>query len=200
MSRAELKQRAKDSLKGKYGEAIKILLLYYAISFAIGFFLGFLNLGEDTTNLLSAIVGIVVSGLFLFGYNNFFLKISRNEEVTYKELFSKTNLFLTCIALTFLIGIFTFLWSLLFIIPGIIAALNYSIAYFVALDNPEMGAMDVLRKSKELMYGHKMEYFILTLSFLGWAIVDLFTLGILNLWLVPYMQVTYANFYNEIKG
>ena len=98
-----------------------------------------------------------------------------------------------------LVGLFIFLWTLAFIIPGIIASLSYSMVFFVKLDNPDMGAMDVLRKSKQIMSGHKMDDFVLGLSFLGWVILGVFTFGILYLWLIPYMQVTYANFYNSIK-
>lgn len=199
MNRIELKNRAKESLKGKYGEAIKLLLITFAISFATGFVIGFLNLDEDIAELISSIVSLAVAGLLGFGTVSFFLKISRNETVTYKELFSKTNMCFSYLAISLLVGLFTALWSLLLIIPGIIAAINYSLVYFVKLDNPELGALEVLRKSKEMMNGHKWDFFVLILSFLGWAILGIFTLGILYLWLVPYMQVTYANFYNSLK-
>ena len=199
MNRIELKNRAKESLKGKYGEAIKLLLITFAISFATGFVIGFLNLDEDIAELISSIVSLAVAGLLGFGTVSFFLKISRNETVTYKELFSKINMCFSYLAISLLVGLFTALWSLLLIIPGIIAAINYSLVYFVKLDNPELGALEVLRKSKEMMNGHKWDFFVLILSFLGWAILGIFTLGILYLWLVPYMQVTYANFYNSLK-
>ena len=199
MNRIELKNRAKESLKGKYGEAIKLLLITFAISFATGFVIGFLNLDEDIAELISSIVSLAVAGLLGFGTVSFFLKISRNETVTYKELFSKINMCFSYLAISLLVGLFTALWSLLLIIPGIIAAINYSLVYFVKLDNPELGALEVLRKSKEMINGHKWDFFVLILSFLGWAILGIFTLGILYLWLVPYIQVTYANFYNSLK-
>lgn len=199
MSRVELKERAKRSLQGKYSEAVKLLLIYLLISFGFGFMVSFLGLDEDANSLLVDLVGIVINGLLYFGYYSFFLKISRNEEVTYNELFRRTDLFLPCIAIMLLTSIFTFLWSLLFIIPGIIASISYSMVYFVTLDNPDLKAMEVIKKSKEIMNGHKMDYFILILSFIGWIILSVFTFGILMFWLVPYMQVTFANFYNEIK-
>lgn len=199
MNRSELKTRAKESLRGKYGEAIKLYLLYILITFAGSFVVGLFVSNEDLAAILELIVSIGIMGLYL-GYYSFFLKVSRNEEVTYKELFNKTNLFWFSMGITLLTGIFIFLWSLLFIIPGIIAAFGYSMVYFVALDNPELGAMDVLKKSKEIMKGHKMEFFILNLSFIGWVFLSFFTFGLLYLWLAPYMQVTFANFYNEIKN
>ena len=202
MNRVELKEKAKKSLQGKYGEAIKLFLVFFLISLASSMviaFLEFWGINENISSLLADIISLVISGLLYFGYYSFFLKISRNEEVTWNELFARTDLFLPYIAISLLVGIFTLLWTLLLIIPGIIAAISYSMVYFVALDNPELGAMDVIRKSKELMHGHKMDYFILELSFIGWSIVGIFTLGLLYLWLVPYMKVTMANFYNEIK-
>ena len=189
MNRSELKVKAKESLKGHYGEAIKIYLLFFCISLLSSIIIN--------NELLNLIISFVIMGFYL-GYYSFFLKISRNEEVTWKELFNKNNLFFTSIIVSILVGIFTFLWSLLFIIPGIIAAIGYSMVYYVALDNPDLGVMDIIKKSKEIMNGHKMDFFILNFSFIGWSILSIFTLGILTLWLVPYMQVTYANFYNEI--
>lgn len=199
MSRAELKQCARYSLINNFGETLKIILIYYAITVGLSFGIGFLGLNEGVTSLLSSVIGVIVGGLIYFGYNSYFLKVARVEEVTYEELFSKTKMFWRCVGLSFLIGFFTALWSFLMVIPGIIASINYSIAYFVALDNPELGVMAVLRKSKEIMDGHKLDFFILILSFLAWIIIGLFTFGVLYLWLIPYMQITIANFYDEIK-
>ena len=199
MNRALLKENAKKSLQGKYGDAIALLGIMFAISFALGLVIGFFRLEEDLASTLSDLCSLLISCALGFGMTSYFLKISRNEPVTYNELFSKTNMFVSYLSISLLVGLFTFLWTLAFIIPGIIASLSYSMVFFVKLDNPDMGAMDVLRKSKQIMSGHKMDYFVLGLSFLGWAILGAFTLGILYLWLIPYMQVTYANFYNSIK-
>lgn len=199
MNRALLKENAKKSLQGKYGDAIALLGIMFAISFALGLVIVFFRLEEDLASTLADLCSLLISCALGFGMTSYFLKISRNEPVTYNELFSKTNMFVSYLSISLLVGLFTFLWTLAFIIPGIIAALSYSMVFFVKLDNPDMGAMDVLRKSKQIMSGHKMDYFVLGLSFLGWAILGAFTLGILYLWLIPYMQVTYANFYNSIK-
>lgn len=199
MNRALLKENAKKSLQGKYGDAIALLGIMFAISFALGLVIGFFRLEEDLASTLADLCSLLISCALGFGMTSYFLKISRNEPVTYNELFSKTNMFVSYLSISLLVGLFTFLWTLAFIIPGIIASLSYSMVFFVKLDNPDMGAMDVLRKSKQIMSGHKMDYFVLGLSFLGWAILGAFTLGILYLWLIPYMQVTYANFYNSIK-
>ncbi len=199
MDRSELKRKAKESLKGKYGDAITLMIISFGISFAAGLIIGFCGLDENITKFISSIVSIIISGLIGFGIVSYFLKVSRNENVTYKELFSETNMFWSYIGIALLVGLFTMLWSLLFIIPGIIAALSYSLVYCIKLDNPELDVKEVLTKSKQMMNGHKWEYFVLILSFLGWIILGIFTFGVLYLWLIPYMQVTLCNFYNNLK-
>lgn len=202
MNRSELKSKAKESLKGKYGESTKLFLLYIFVCFGISIVISFISeiikINELLTLILSIISMFVVYGLYP-GFYSFFLKISRNEEVSSNELFKHKNLFLVTIGATLLAGIFIFLGALLFIIPGIIIALNYALVYFVIVDNPEIGIMDVLNKSKQIMRGHRIDFIILNLSFLGWYILSYFTFGILLIWVAPYMMVTTANFYNEIK-
>lgn len=197
MNRVELKEKAKNSLKGKYGDAILMIIIMGALGALSGVFNIFMN--ESAASLISSIVSLVVSALFTFGYTSYFMKVSRNEEVTYKELWSKTNMFVPYIVLSIVTFVFVFLWSILFIIPGIIAAISYSLAVYIMLDNPEMKAMDAIKKSKEMMQGHKMDYFVLQLSFLGWSLLGICTCGILYFWLIPYMQVTNINFYNKLK-
>lgn len=199
MNRKELKANALECLKGKYWEAIKLYITYLLVTLFGSIIISlFVSSNENLTSILELIFSVVIMGFYL-GFYSFFLKISRNEEVSYKELFNKTDLFWVSIGISFLAGIFTFLLSFLFIIPGIIASLGYSMVYFIALDNPDLNCMEILKKSKNIMKGHKWELFILILSFIGWSILSVFTFGILTLWLVPYMQVTFANFYNKIK-
>lgn len=204
MNRAKLKEKAKASLQGKFPDAITLIIIMGAVPFAIGFVIGIvsgiLNIDDEITDLISNIASFIINGCLAFGYSSYFLKISRNETVTYHELFSKISLFIPYILISFLTGLFVLLWSFLFIIPGIIASINYSQTMFVALDNPELSAMEVLKKSKNLMNGHKLDFFILQCSFLGWQILSIFTFGLLSFWLTPYMKVTMANFYNEIKN
>lgn len=192
MNRVELKENAKKQLKGKYTDAIILMTLMYLISWGATLISGIFG-------VLAPIIVIILNGLLGFGYTSYFLKVSRGENVTYKELFAKTDLLIPYILITLLVGVFTFLWSLLFIIPGIIASIEYSMVYFIALDNPELSAKEVLKKSIQMMHGHKFDYFILGLSFFGWIFLGAFTFGLLYLWLTPYMSVTFANFYNKLK-
>ena len=102
--------------------------------------------------------------------------------------------------LTILMGFFTFLWSLLFLIPGFIKSLAYSMAPFILADDPSLTAREALNVSKQMTEGHKFELFLLSLSFLGWTLLIPFTFGLAALWVVPYMCATYANFYQAIKN
>lgn len=214
MNRTELKNNAKKSLNNHYGDAIIIILLTSIISNVVtvvpsSFAGGFQGIGEVFgsfflsgagffMSLISFALAIIVPAFLTFGSLSFFLKISRNEKADYRELFTKFDMAVPYILITLVTSIFVMLWSLLFIIPGIIAALSYTLVYFIALDNPEMDVLDVIKRSKEMMMGYKFEYFILQLSFMGWIILGLFTCGILYFWLIPYMYVTNCNFYNHL--
>ena len=204
MTRVELKDKAKQSLKGNWEEAIKMQVIYLLISFGVGIVEGFIvanfNFSESASSVFSDITSIILSALFMLGITSFYMKLARKEKVTYNELFSKINMFKVTLVVLILVGLYTTLWTLLLIIPGIIASISYSQVYYIMIDNPEMTAIEAIKKSKEIMQGHKMDYFILSLSFLGWAILCLLTLGIGTLWLIPYMNVTMVNFYDSIKS
>lgn len=102
-----------------------------------------------------------------------------------------------------LLGLFqifkVFLWSLLFIIPGIIKSYAYSQAFFIAIDYPELTADEVLKKSEEMMKGHKWRLFCLKFSFIGWILLSLFTFGVGMFFLTPYQIQANAVFYEELK-
>lgn len=104
-----------------------------------------------------------------------------------------------CVILFLLTKLFTFLWSLLFFIPGIIKALSYSMGMYILAEHPEMTATEALNESKRIMVGHKGELFILYLSFIGWVLLAIPTFGLIYIWLIPYFRMTITNFYNSIK-
>ncbi len=157
-------------------------------------------------SLLIFVIGLVRSVIEV-GYQRFCLRTWRGQEAGYGDLFDEFAHFLKVIWLTILLGIFIFLWSLLFIIPGIIAAYRYSFAYYILIDNPEMSAIECIRESKRLTKGYKNQLFVLDLSFLGWAIIGgiiegafaaliRVSLPLFSIWLSPYMGITKAGFYN----
>lgn len=135
------------------------------------------------------------------GWQLYTLRVSRQEDHGGLEtLFACFQQFWRFLSAVLLMGLFTFLWSMLLVIPGIIAAYSYSQTIYIMLDHPEMSAMEAIAASKRMMRGHKFEYFVLELSFLGWALLTGVTLGLLTIWLEPYMQVTKANFYNAVSN
>ena len=100
----------------------------------------------------------------------------------------------------FLMMLFSFLWSLLFIIPGIVKAFSYSMTPFILEENPELGANEAIDHSRAMMKGHKFDLFWLLLSFIGWGFLCLFTFGIGYLWLIPYMSTSISAFYEDVKA
>ena len=161
MNRVELKQRAKESLKGNYGKYIGTYFLYVLLTGGIAALLNLLlkyaGLDENISTLIVGILEIVAAALLSLGYLSFSVKIARKQEVSYKEIFSKTSLWFTFIAVSLLIYVFTFLWALLLIIPGIIASYSYAMSNYIILDNPDIDPLEAIRKSKEMMKGHKFE-------------------------------------------
>ena len=98
-----------------------------------------------------------------------------------------------------LMSIFTFLWSLLLFIPGIVKAYSYSMTMYVLADHPEMSATDAIAESQRIMQGNKWRLFCLDLSFIGWLFLCALTLGILTLWIAPYQETARAEFYESIR-
>ena len=157
-------------------------------------------------SLLIFVISLVRSVIEV-GYQRFCLRTWRGQEAGYGDLFDEFAHFFKIVWLSILMGIFIFLWSLLFVIPGIVAAYRYSFAHYVLIDNPEMSALDCIRESKRLTQGYKGQLFVLDLSFIGWAIVGgiietaaaaliRVSLPLFDIWLSPYMGVTRAGFYN----
>ena len=100
----------------------------------------------------------------------------------------------------FLMNVFVFLWSLLLIIPGIVKMFSYAMTEFILEEHPELSANEAIDHSRAMMKGHKFDLFWLVLSFIGWGILCIFTLGIGFLWLIPYMQTSIAGFYEDVKA
>ena len=215
MNRSELKEDAKAKLKGKYTDIITMFIIVAvitAVATCAGTWIdqtlgliheevinfGYFEIPYKTTGLFSTLFAFIITGVIGFGLVEYFLNISRGKEVNWKDIFNRKDMFVFYIILSLLVSLFACLWSLLFIIPGIIAAISYSLVFYLKLDNPDLEYMDLIRKSKELMKGHKWEFFVLNLSFIGWALLVPFTLGILAFWLVPYIAVTECNFYNKL--
>lgn len=134
------------------------------------------------------------------GYIIFLLNTIRNTGACFGNLLDGFGFFFKIILLNILEGIFIFLWSLLFFVPGIIAAYRYSMAVYLLVDHPEMSPMDCIRESKRLMTGHKGELFKLDLSLIGWYILESIPyIGYLaRIWTEPYTSMTHALYYDRL--
>ncbi len=189
----EMRAQAREALSGKWTTAVLATLVYFLILSISG--IANFMLDEGVAALFSIAFGFCVSGPLGLGYSYFVLKAARREDIEIGNIFEGFNHFVKVVILSILIGIFTILWTLLFIIPGIIAALRYSQAFFILLDNPDLSPMEAIRRSKQMMKGNKGKLFLLTLSFIGWALLCGITFGIGALWLNPYVYVALAVFY-----
>ena len=186
-----LMQMARKSLKDKWGLAIGTFVVYMLIIGAI-----------QTTTEFFPLVGLLllaISGPMALGIAIFSINISRNQDARLEQIFQGFNNFNTSLGAYLLMLLFTFLWTLLLIIPGIIAVLSYSMTFYILADDNSIGAMEAINKSKKMMNGYKWKYFCLGLRFIGWSLLCILTLGIGFLWLLPYMQVSMVKFYDDIK-
>lgn len=217
VTRKELKDNAKQSLRGNWGWAIIVFLItatIVGIFTGAGHWLDETYINYDGTNIFYQFASPIGSILLWIGS---FIGLSRNiaflelrddqkEEKPYMAAFSvfTENRFGPELINFVLVSIFTFLWTWLLIIPGIIKAYSYSMTPYIVKDmvasGKQVSATDGINASKELMKGHKMALFIFDLSFLGWNILAAITCGIGYLWVTPYYQTAKANFYRHIAG
>jgi uncharacterized membrane protein len=150
--------------------------------------------------LLWGLITFIIGGVIELGYCRFNKNLIKGTNPQFSDLFSQFNLFGKAFGLRLVTSIFVFLWALLFIIPGIVAAYRYSMAFYIMDDDPSIDIMEAIRQSKAMMQGNKGRLFCLHLSFIGWAILCLFTCGIGFLWLTPYVNAANAAFYLEVSG
>lgn len=208
----DLKRRAKEQLNGKWVQAGLVCFIAWLLTMA---FNGgnavhsaqnvWLN-GElvrvpssNSSNGLGSLLSFILMGPISLGVSGYFLKLVRNEGPIIEDMFRGFKSFLKSFVLNLLMIIFTLLWSLLLIIPGIIAALRYSMAYYIMMDNPELSAFEALSQSKRMMVGHKFELFRFWVSYLGWFLLGVITLGLAFLWVNPYYETAKANFYLDLN-
>ena len=182
-------KQARDALKGKWGLTIGTFVVYFLISMAVG-----------SIPKVGPLISCLIAGPLTLGMAIFSLSLSRNQNPKLDQIFLGFKRFGTSLAAYLLIILFVILWSLLLIVPGIIASLSYSMTFFILVDDSSVGARDAIRKSKKMMYGNKWKFFCLELRFLGWVILAMLTLGIGFLWLVPYVKISMAKFYDDIKN
>ncbi|MGM9974453.1 MAG: DUF975 family protein [Clostridiaceae bacterium] len=150
--------------------------------------------------LFWTLVVYVIGSVIKLGYCKFNIRLINRDGAEFDDLFSYFKIFWNALLLRIITGIYTFLWTLLFIIPGIIAAYRYAMAPYIMAENTSLTAHEAIDRSKEMMSGNKWRLFCLDVSFIGWLILAGLTMGIGFLWLTPYMECARAAFYIDLRG
>ncbi|MBR6048664.1 MAG: DUF975 family protein [Bacteroidales bacterium] len=184
---SEIRRAARYALRGNWTQAVLATLVYTLICSAAGSI---------------PLVGLLVVCPLEFGFMLCFLRLVRGEDSSEMvgDQFDVFNKYGRYLGGSLLVTLYTLLWMLLFIIPGIVKGYAYAMTPYVMNDRPDLDADDCIHESRMMMKGYKWKLFCLDLSFIGWAILCIFTLGIGLLWLQPYIEASHAKFYEELKA
>ncbi|QIB69063.1 DUF975 family protein [Aminipila butyrica] len=213
---------ARVALRGKWKIAAVATAIYFVALMVPAAILNMLFYGKANAEVLSNLYTFLVTAPFTVGYTIFCINLFRGNALEIAQIFYGFERFFKAMGLYLLMCLFILLWTILFIVPGIIAAYRYSQAFLVMVDYPEYSPMECLAESKRIMKGNKMKFFLLSLSFIGWAILaaipmmivvtptalnapqwsDLVTLigSIPYFWLTPYLTVAGVAFYEMASG
>ena len=196
-SNQALMTQALKSLIGKWGIAIGAWFVFFILT---DFQVGWEWQGDDGGDYKVGlkIIGLIIGGPLSLGYTTLILLISRNQKPDFAILFGGFKRFGISFAAYLLRFIFIILWTLLLIIPGIIACLRYSQTFYILSEDENIGPLEAISKSKEMMVGNKWKLFCLYCRFIGWFILCIVTLGFAGLYVGPYISQSCANFYNDL--
>lgn len=222
MSRGEMKSEARAAMRQSHVSPYITALIYCAVVYVIGLLsaklmrvdaLAYLQVLSESSpeyavrfyisnapGAFAYVIDLLLRCMMLLlnaGFIIFILKMVRRQENSLWNLMDGFQHFLKIIGLWIMMAVYVFLWSLLLVIPGIIAAYRYRQALYLLLDHPEMGIMECISESKRMMRGHKAELFILDLSFLGWSLLTI--IPFVSVYVLPYMESTYAIYYMHLR-
>ena len=185
----DLMQQARASLQGNWGQGALITLVYVAVGYAV-----------LQVPMIGSLASWIISGPLALGYAIVCLSLARRSRAEVAQVFEGFRHFTVALAAYFLMIIFILLWTLLLIIPGIMAAYAYTMTFFVIADEPSISPFEAIRRSKAMMIGMRWKCFCLQCRFIGWILLGMLTFGIGYLWLMPYMQTAMARFYEDVRG
>lgn len=207
MNRIQIKELAKSKIKGNKWNILWPLLIISVIETILSKLFGpkidYINFesisisfssSDGVMMVINLLIGIITAGYLMY-ILNFVRNGEFNTDVIIKTIKEKwLNILIAEILTSIIIGI----GCMLFVIPGIIMALAYAMVTYIIIDT-DKSAVDAMKASREMMKGHKGEYFTFVLSFIGWVLLVPFTLGLLLIWLIPYMVVATTIYYNELS-
>lgn len=199
----KIKQESRDYAFNHKGIVWRALWIVYIFGFGTSFFSSVIYLvNQSLSDGLSSfidIVSLIITPTILVTFYTYITKQLNGIEVEYDEELEKhKNNWFNYTCTYFMVNLFVTLWSFLFIIPGIIKSLEYSQVMYIQSENPNMTWKECLKRSKQVMDGHKMELFKLELSFIGWFLLCVVTSGIALIWVVPYYQVTLVKYHQSL--
>ena len=181
----DFRKKAWQSLSGNWGIAILVYFLYLIVA-GVASIIPFGSL--------------VIAGPLAVGCASVYLSIARKEEASVGQLLDGTKNFVNSFLAYLLVILFTTLWMFLFIIPGIIKAFSYGLTFHILRDHPEMTATEAMKRSQEMMKGHKWQLFCLYFSYIGWFLLCSLTCGLLTFMVMPYMLQANTEFYRHLNG
>lgn len=211
----DLMSEARESLSGNWGMGVLGYFLYTLLSLSISFFVfaaalfvgvitgisgGDPEVAGNAINVFAQLFQFLIGGALMVGFYGYYLGIAQDDEANLELLFVGFRRFWKSLGVYFFYFLFIYLWTLLLIIPGIIAAFRYSMAFFIVAEDEDCGPLEAITRSKEMMVGNKWKFFCLNCRFIGWSLLAVFfTFGIGFLWVAPYMQTSMAKFYEDVK-
>lgn len=150
--------------------------------------------------IITVLLNVFVFNVLKVGCDSFFLRNASGQATLDNVLDGFRKDYGKNVLTMFLVGLFTALWALLFVIPGIMKAYSYRLVPYILTDSPELSRKEAMQLSTQLMKGNRLDAFVLDLSFIGWEILNVLTLGILGLFYVnPYVQATKAELYLALR-
>lgn len=214
----DFKNAALAALKGNWGQAVLSTVLFILVAMLIAgpmsFYSASMNVAPNATpaeamsilaNASGMSSGTLLLEIFLLipievAFANAFRKllVAGNNNIA-RNIFDFSNYWRKVGGMV-LVGLLTFAWSLLFIVPGIIKSFSYAMTKYILDENPELSPSEAIHRSRMMMKGHKFDLFWLYLSFIGWFLLACLSAGIGFLWLAPYIQTSEAAFYEEVKA
>jgi uncharacterized membrane protein len=199
---AALRACARAQLTGKWGSSALVTLLYLLLLACFEVFIQYVFESQNS-NIVDFFIEIVPYVILIapidVGYCWYFLRIARGEPTTLQNLFDGYQPCFKVISTYLICTILLIFWFLLLIVPGVIKSCSYAMTFFILRDNPNLGAWEAITESQRMMNGYKKRYFVLLLSFTGWFLLCILSLGIGFFWLLPYISLTEAKFYESIK-
>ena len=184
---SEIRRAARYALKDNWTQAVLATLVFTLVTAAAGSI---------------PFAGLLVVCPLEFGFMLCFLRLIRGEDSSEMvgDQFNVFSKYGRTLGTSLLMTLYILLWCLLFVIPGIIMSYAYAMTPYIMNDRPDLDASDCIHESRVMMKGYKWKLFCLDLSFIGWALLCILTLGIGLLWLQPYIEASHAKFYEELKA